>query len=369
MKLKIAFFVTDLNSGGIENYLLRFLRFYEDKISATVYCKAGRKGGLASQFEAIGASVIPLKVGHLGLGDFRKLKRVLGSNRFQAVVDFTGNFAAWPLLAAQRVGVDTRVAFYRSSSLRFSATVLKKLYNRILRGITFRSATNILFNSRTAVSFFYPGKESTDKRIKVIYNGIDASNYVDTIGDLRMELGLSPDNFVVGHVGRFDAAKNHSTLLKVAAKMCAKDPNIRFLFCGKDVPSNLKQSIEELGLTNQVITLDNRGDVSQVLNTLDCFYFPSITEGQPNALLEAIIAGKPFVASDIENIKEIIPLSHHRWLVNALSVNDAVEKISEIQMGVTFEPLSNVFIRQFDHRKWFGQFFKIFSKDPITDGQ
>src|SRR5690606_22530593 len=98
---KVAFFVVGLNSGGIENYLLRFLKHYKEEIEPTVYCKAGWIGELEQEYKNEGINVKKFKVSYFNLLDIKKIKKELEFQHFNAVVDFTGNFSAFPIYAAK----------------------------------------------------------------------------------------------------------------------------------------------------------------------------------------------------------------------------------------------------------------------------
>src|SRR5690606_29803100 len=128
-------------------------------------------------------------------------------------------------------------------------------------------------------------------KYEVIYNGIDASMFVRSKENLRNELNIPANAFIVGHVGRYNEAKNHKTIIEVAVSFCKQDSNNFFLFCGKDTDVHLTERVAQEELENQIKILGLRNDVYKVLNTLDCFYFPSISEGQPNALIEALVSG------------------------------------------------------------------------------
>lgn len=332
MQIKhIAFVVTGLNSGGIENYLLRFLRYSKQKISATVYCKSGILGDLEKEYLEAGAKLIPFKMGMLSINDYRNFKKELQKNNYDSIVDFTGNFAAFPLLMAKAVGIPNRVVFYRGATNHFKEDVLRLTYNGFVNKLIPKVATAILSNSEAAFNFFFAKLWRDDKRFNVIYNGIDANAFLCSKENLRRELSIPNQAFVVGHVGRYDVAKNHKTMIKVAIEMCKQDTGLYFVFCGNKVKDNLEGIVKKNELTTQIKLLNYRKDIINVLNTLNCFYFPSLTEGQPNALIEAMTVGLPFVASNIDPIRETVPLQFHNQLVNALSVKDAQEKILEIQ--------------------------------------
>src|SRR5690606_33929956 len=114
--------------------------------------------------------------------------------------------------------------------------------------------------------------------------------------------------------------------------------------------------------SGRIILQENRPDIPKVLNTLDCYYFPSITEGQPNALIEAMISGLPIVASDIDPIKECVPPFFIDELVPPLSVDHAVQKILDIYFQRHTNNLQQWAMIKFNHDVVFGQFFEVLEK-------
>ncbi|WP_282018055.1 glycosyltransferase [Salegentibacter mishustinae] len=355
---KVAFLVTGLNSGGLENYLLRFLSFYEEGIDATVICKGGYIGDLRKDFEALGVNIISIKIGYFNPIKFNALYQVLKEGDFDSVCDFTGNFATVPLYLANLAGIKKRIAFHRGSNNRFKETPVKKLYNGFINKRIPYVATGVLANSKTGMDFFHKGVWENDPKFEVIYNGINSSQFLNSNKDLREELQIPLDAFVVGHVGRYNEAKNHDTIIEVAIALCKKHPDIYFLLCGKDVDGALIPLVEKEGLKRQMKLLGYRPDVIKVLNTLDCFYFPSINEGQPNALIEAMIAGLPFVASNIGPIKETVPKELHLFLVSPLDSDLASERILEIKdrKNNKFE-VKHWALKHFSAKKWFDKFY------------
>lgn len=359
MKKKVAFFVSSLDSGGIENYLLRFLSFYKGSITATVYCKSGRIGDLKEAYESLEVKIVALKMGYTDLINFFKYEKELKKENYDTVCDFTGNFAGLTMLIAFRIGVTNRVTFYRGSDNHFNESFFKLLYNNIVHKLVDSYATDILSNSKTALLYFYPGRDIVnDQRFEVIYNGIDSSKFLTSNDNIRSELNITDKAFVVGHIGRFNSAKNHITIIEVAVELCRNNPNICFVLCGSNVDEKLRGRVEQENLGKQIKLLGYRSDVIKILNTFDCFYFPSITEGQPNALIEALVVGLPFVASDILPIKETIPQSMHGQLIPPTSKSKAIEKIMEIYNQEIIVNLKEWSINNFNAKYWFDRFYK-----------
>jgi len=365
-KKKVAFFVSGLNAGGTENYLLRFIIFYKNEIVPTVYCKSGSGGDLENEYLKAGATIVKRKLGYLNpIGMFRYYKS-MRQNEFSAIVDLTGNFGGIPLTLARLSGIKVRIAFYRNADNKFKGSVFKNFYNWLIKKLVMINSTRIFSNSKAALDFFF-GDNWINKRrqcFKVIYNGIDTQTFVkDTVKGLKIrnELGIPENGFVIGHVGRYNEQKNHSTILQVAKELCKHDSDIYFLLCGKNVPLRLLNTIVEMKLETRIFLLDVRRDVSSVLSSMNCFYFPSVVEGQPNALIEAMVVGLPIVASNISSIKETIHPRCHNQLVSPFDVDEASHKILEIKNKDSLMDgfnLSEWASNYYDAGRWFCELYK-----------
>ncbi|WFB63283.1 glycosyltransferase [Sphingobacterium sp. WM] len=360
MGKNVIFFVTSLQSGGIENYLLRFieethLRF--DNI--IIFCKSGIGGQLETQYLRFkNLQIVKHKVGNFSIRDLKFIDNFFKNNSFSAVCDFTGNFSGLILYLAKRNNIEKRIVFYRNSSDRFNKSFLKSLYNNWIKGLTYRSSTRILANSNAGFSYYFPEISKNNSKFSVIYNGVNSKKINSVKMNLRAEFNIPSNAFVVGHTGRFNPAKNHKTILEVANKLVNKYPDIYFIFCGNGVKKNLNKFIIEKGIENRVLLFENREDIPAFLNTMNCYYFPSLTEGQPNALLEAMVKGLPIIASNIEPIKESVPQYFHKELLNPLDIDGAVEKISNFYLQrENYDDLKEWAIAKFNAKNQFEQFY------------
>ncbi|AUJ68898.1 glycosyltransferase [Pseudoalteromonas sp. NC201] len=364
MRIKnVIFFVSTLDSGGLENYLLRFL--YEKHSSfdgVYVYCKSGNAGQLEEKYRKINNVHIVLgKLGALNLFSHIKLAFFIKKNRIDAVCDFTGNFSALPLLFSRFAGVKKRVASYRNSSDRFKKGLLKNTFSNFLKFTVNKSATNIIANSEAGLNYFYTNKWKSDKRFSVIRNGLNSYELLAESGNLRKDFGISDQAFVIGHTGRFNEAKNHSTILAVAEILLKKYQDIYFILCGNGVLENLRSSVVSKQLNERIFLFENRNDVPRFLNTMNCYFFPSITEGQPNALIEAMVLGLPYVASDIASIRETA--SEHYKLYDPLDVEGLSEALEKLYLNNTPRDISlqKETCERFEHTKRFDDFYRVLS--------
>ena len=148
------------------------------------------------------------------------------------------------------------------------------------------------------------GRQMFYKDFSVMKNVIDYSKFIyneEKRSALRKSLDLV-ENFVVGHVGYFLQQKNHSFLIDVFALLLQKIPEARLMLIGADYGTmeEVRSKSNKLGILDKVVFMGERPDVSDLLQAMDCFVFPSLFEGFGMALLEAQVSGlKCFYSSSI----------------------------------------------------------------------
>jgi glycosyltransferase involved in cell wall biosynthesis len=172
---------------------------------------------------------------------------------------------------------------------------------------------------------------SADK-ITRIYNGVDAAVYARRPGArqrIRREIGLSAEQLVVGTVARLHYKKGLTFLIEAADRLRGRFPDMRFLIAG-DGPERerLGLQVRALGLDAHITFLGERTDVPDLLAAMDVFAFPSLFEGHPNAVLEAMASELPVVASDIPGNNEIVRDGVNGYLVPAQDAAALAEKIA-----------------------------------------
>jgi len=330
---KVIFIVTSFEAGGTQNYLLRFCKYAQNRFDITVLAHRKVENSLEANFHALELKVKYQSLGYFNLAKAYQFRRFLKENKFDTICNLQGNFAGLSLCLAQQVGIPSRVAFYRRSSPAFTQNFKNKLYFRFANKWVDNCATKILSNSEFAFKNFFPKRNNSDSRFQVIFNGVEKSLF-DASGNtdsLRSQLNIPQSAKVICHVGRWDAAKNHQTIFKTAAIIQHKIKNVFFLFCGMHTDSEqFKALLREYGVGGFSLGLGVQSDVGKILKASDAFIFPSITEGQPNALIEAMMANLPVVVSDIEPLKVMFPqntsLPFHAPL-QALAFAETLEKI------------------------------------------
>ena len=119
---------------------------------------------------------------------------------------------------------------------------------------------------------------------------------------IRTELDIPKNAFVIGHVGRFENEKNHSFLLDIFAVFAKAHPDARLMLIGRGVLMDaMKEKASSLGIADKVLFMGEQKNVNELLQAFDLFLMPSTFEGQPFVLIEAQCAGLPCLVSDVIN--------------------------------------------------------------------
>ncbi len=142
--------------------------------------------------------------------------------------------------------------------------------------------------------------------------GIDTKRFSSRIGnrqEKRAELGLKGSDFVLLSVGELIPRKNHTVVLDALSDIKSKNQldSIQYLICGRgELDKKLKEKALKLNIADHVKFLGYRKDVNEICTISDLFVFPSIQEGLPVALMEAMSSGLPVICSDIRGNTDLV---------------------------------------------------------------
>ena len=152
-------------------------------------------------------------------------------------------------------------------------------------------------------------------KVRVVANGVDAGaiEAARPGPEMRRELGLPESVPVIGLVGRLDHwGKGHKELFEAMAALKERHPVCALIVGGGRREAEVQQSAASLGLAEAVHFLGQRQDVPDLLNAMDIFVLPSYSEGLSLALLEAMAAGKPVIATAVGGTPEVVEHRENR---------------------------------------------------------
>lgn len=164
-----------------------------------------------------------------------------------------------------------------------------------------------------------------------IYNGtnINLHQAKNELRDrIKMELRIDKDQPVIGTVGNLYPVKGHTYLLNAAAIVKRTFPTAIFLIAGRgQLLPQLQEEAKELSIKDNVRFLGFREDIPLLLQAMDIFVLPSISEGLPLAALEAMANEKPVIATDVGGIPEVVIDGTSGFLVPSKTPEVLAEKI------------------------------------------
>ena len=150
---------------------------------------------------------------------------------------------------------------------------------------------------------------SIGDRITVIFNSVDIRRYHLNADkkNVREDLGIDQQATIISVVATFKVQKGHRFLIEAASSLVKRFPDLQILLIGDgELRNELENQTKDLGLVNHIQFLGTRHDIPKLLAASDMFVLPSLWEGLPMALVEAMASGLPIVATDVSGSKQAI---------------------------------------------------------------
>lgn len=326
---RLAYVVNSLNPGGTERLVVEMSRAFAGEFLVEVIC-LDEPGAWAEDLRTDGIAVHCVwRQPGLDLSMPSKLAANFRRGRYEIV--HAHQCTAWQYSALARL-LCRRPRLLLEEHGRFfpeTDSPRRRWANRVvLRRLTHRFvAVSDDIRERLVR---YEGL-SRDQ-IELVYNGVAPEMRLPSAerAALRRDLGFSPDDFVVGTVGRFDPIKNLDLFVRSLARAAQDHAAVRGLLVG-DGPqfAAIRTLVEQQGLASRVVFTGYRGDARRVLQCMDVFVLSSLSEGTSMALLEAMAAGVPVAVTAVGGNPEIVVQGATGWVVPSGSVEALAAAIRE----------------------------------------
>lgn len=326
-----------MNCGGVETWLMHLLRRNNpSQCSLCFLVHTDKAAYYDEEIRRLGSKIIPCSFTNRPLEYSSRLHQLLQEHGpFDVVHSHVHHFSGLVLRVAKQAGVPVRIAHSHSDTrlVEKTANWRRMAYLQFMKWLIGRYATvGIGASERAALALFGPNWKS-DPRWRILYCAVDLKPFLirpDRV-EVRAELGLPTDAFVIGHVGSFSRAKNHSFLLQIAAGVMRQSPKARLLLVGDGgLRGDIEAQSRLLGIADRVHFVGLRPDIPKLMmGAMDVFIFPSIYEGLPLAVIEAQAAGLPVLLSDrVTREVEIVP-GAVQWLSISESPDKWVQHVME----------------------------------------
>lgn len=295
--LRVAQVVGKMHGGGVEAVVMNYYRHIDhSKVQFDFLVDSDSTLVPAKEIECFGGRVIEIPPYQQLPRYLNELEALFHSEQWSIVHSHINALSVFPLRAAKRAGVPVRIAHSHSTSGK--GELAKNLVKALLKTQANRYPTHRFACSRYAGEWLF----GRNKSFEIVYNAIDLSRFafdLEVRKKVRAELGLSENQFVVGHVGRFMTQKNHAFLIDVFAGVVERRRDATLLLVGTgDLRPCIEQRVSELGITDNVMFLGQRSEANQLYQAFDVFVLPSLYEGLCLVGIEAQRAGLPCLLSD-----------------------------------------------------------------------
>lgn len=262
-------------------------------------------------------------------GFIKALKSFFSNNPYDIVHSHFNQVDYFVFSIAKKNGVKYTIS--HSHNVRLSDSRVKAIRNRIMCMPIPAMADVWAACSEEAGKCLYGKGYVTNKKSLLIRNGVNCEKYVFNPSKrkhYRELFGMSDDKIVLGHVGGFRQQKNHKQLIDIFESLHISNPQYNLVLVGDgELRNTIEKYVEEKKLTDSVLFLGTRSDVSEILNAFDIFILPSLYEGLPVVGIEAQANGLKCVFSD-EITKEADLTNCYYFSLNS----DAQEWANRINM-------------------------------------
>ncbi len=314
MKIKVLFLFVHLDYGGAEVGLLTTLKNIDKSRFDCSVVSIEKKGRIAEEIEKLGFKVTCLdsKARLFNISLIRKIALILEKEKPDIL--HTSLFYANFFGRAASLFCNPRFIVTEERSMYTEKKFYHVILDRILAGFTDR----IIVCSRSVLDFTRKQEGIAEDKFYLIYNAVDAErfNIPGTKEALRKKYGFSGEDFIVGTVGSLIPKKGHRFLIEAVKGLDGQIPRLKTLIIGEgESRAELTALARSLGIENKVVFLGARFDIPGLMKAMDVFVLPSLQEGFPRTLIEAMYTGLPVVASDISGIPEIVREGEDGFLV------------------------------------------------------
>lgn len=299
--LRIAHLIESDGPGGAERMLAGLAtELQEAGAHNLVILPADGEGWLERELNGSGVAIEHFRLNRpLSLTCARWLTAVLRRHRIAVTHSHEFSMAVYGAWAARRAGVPHLITMHGG---RYYA-------ERLRRRIALRASV-ALGGRMVAVSHELARQLRRDlwlpsSRVHMIANGV---RYLPAAqSTLRDELNLTPADRLVLSVGNLYPVKGHRFAVEALALLRDRQPRLHLAIAGRgELADSLRALAEERGVAQRLHLLGLRADVPNMLAGADAFVLPSLSEGLPLALLEAMLSDCPVVASDVGEVRQVL---------------------------------------------------------------
>lgn len=333
--IKLVQILGFMDSGGIESSVMNYFRNLnkEEFIIDFIVCD-GSTLPQKREIEQAGSKIYIVPHYKHVFKYIREVRKILKKNKYDIVHAQMNSLSIFPLYCAYKENIKIRIC--HSHSTANSKEWKKNILKNILKPFSKVFATDYFACSEHAGKWLYGKKIVNNKKFYIVNNAVDMNKFLfndKARKNTRKKLGID-DCYVIGHIGRFMPQKNHEFLIDVLFEVKKEMSNVKLLLIGDGkLEEEIRKKVANLNLEDNVIFLGVTNNVSDYLQAMDLFAFPSLYEGLGMVAVEAQINELYVLASTevpleakISNKIEFLTLNKDLWKQRIVSLKESRKK-------------------------------------------
>jgi len=305
MQVRVLHFVGNLSlRNGIASVVMNYYRQIDrTKIQFDFMIYDNIENSYSDEVTGMGGNIYLIP--KLGIGSFlnvyKHLKKffIENAHKYSIIHLHVLQYGFIFLPIAKRYGIKNRII--HAHSTKYSVSFFKSIRNWLMCLTLVKNANYYFACSKAAGKFLFGDIICKSDKFYLMKNAIDFDKfrYNQQIREKTREKLRIENKLVIGHVGRFSNEKNHTFLIDVFKELHSKYTNSVLLLVGDGILRvEIEKKVNKLGLSNSVVFTGTRNDVSDLLQAMDIFVFPSKFEGLGIVAVEAQASGLKTIVSD-----------------------------------------------------------------------
>ena len=318
-KINILFLTNSLNIGGIERNILDYLDAADRNQFNFFVCSLKSGGIFEREIRKREILFVNLRFGGIQLFSFLK----------ENDIDIIQLYGLRVNVVAMPIG---KLAGCKVIATIMSIDAWRKWYHVLLDRLTSPCVDLWISNSEAGKKVAIKREKFTAAKIKVIHNGINLGIYrrvaKDKIIKLKQKYGITENDIVVGEVANLREMKGHKDVINAIPIIIQQYPNIRFFFAGKDASDGeIERYAKAKGVDKYIVFAGYCDNIPEILSIFDIFILPSLWEGLPTSIIEAMAIGLPIIASNVGGLPELIDDGENGILIEPRSPQQLASSI------------------------------------------
>lgn len=298
-RIRILHVVGGMNRGGAETFLMNVLRHIDRKRFYFIFlCYGDKPFDYEDEILSLGGEVVRIpdikSVGPIVY--LKNIRRIIKEEKIDIIHTHTYYNSVFALIVAKISGIKLRILHSHSVVSELNPSITKRAYFILAKLISNICANSfIACTDDAAKSIFLQSKPYLLIRNAIDINSFKYSKIIRA--NKRRDLRLD-NSFVVGHAGRFEDIKNHDFVIEVFNALKSRLKKSKLILVGTGInEAKIREKVEKYKLSDNVLFLGSRSDVSDIMQAMDAFILPSVHEGLGIVLIEAQASGLQCYAS------------------------------------------------------------------------